>query len=113
MKTAGFTLVECLVASLVLSLGVMATVASLAATQRLALLARRTSGASEIAASRLAALAATACSAPSAGAASAGAFDEQWSVASSGPLRPASVSVTFVHQARPHTLRFDAAFRCP
>jgi Tfp pilus assembly protein PilV len=113
MKTTGFTLVECLAAALVLSLGVLATVASISATQRLALLGRRTSGATEVAASRLAALAATACAAPSGGAAVTGAYGENWTVTASGALRATSVTVTFVHDARSRVLRFDATLLCP
>lgn len=111
-RVSGFTLVECMVAALVLSIGVMSVVASTAAIQQLSLLGRRTAGAAEVAASRLAALSVTSCAAP-AGGSSVGVYDEQWTVSASGPLRVVALAVTFQAGNRPRTLRFDASFRCP
>lgn len=113
MKTApGFSLIECLVAALVLATGLLAASASLTAAQRLGQLGRHTAGAAEAAASRLALLRATACAAPAGGSAAAR-YDERWSVVAAGDLRTLSVDVTFQHDHRARTIHFDGTLRCP
>jgi Tfp pilus assembly protein PilV len=112
MRAAGFSLVECVMATLVLSAGVLAVVASSAATQRLSLLARNTAGATQAAASRLDSLALSVCAAPAAGS-TAGRYHQQWTVTPSGVLRLASLVVSVPGAGRTHLMRFDAAYYCP
>ena len=110
MRARGFSLVDCMVAAVLLAVGLLAIVASQRAVQRLDLLGRRTAQAAEAAASRLALLRLTGCAAPSSGTAP-GSVAEQWSVAP-GSLARATVSVTFIHDARPRAARFTSAFYC-
>lgn len=110
-QPAGFSLVECLVAAVLLAMGLLAIAASGRAMQQLDVLGGRTAGAAEVAASRFAALRAAACAHPGAGAA-VGTFDERWSVVASGSLRSVALDVSFVAGNRSHTVRYEAAWRC-
>jgi prepilin-type N-terminal cleavage/methylation domain-containing protein len=110
MRARGFSLVECLVAAVLLAVGLLAIVASQRAVQRLDQLGRRTSEATEAAASRLARLRIPGCAAASSGS-TAGDVAEQWSV-TPGPLGRASVTVSFLHDARVRPALYASAFRC-
>jgi len=110
-RAPGFSLVECVMATLVLSAGVLSVVASATATQRLSQLGRHMSGAAEVAASRLDALRASACRSPADGNAT-GFYQERWSVTASGPVRAVRLDIAFVAGLRPRTIRFDATFLC-
>ena len=111
MRARGFSLVEALVATTLLAGGLLAVVASMRAMQRLELLGRRQAEAAEAGAGRLALIRATACMSPSSGA-SSGAIATQWSVGPSSPLIQATVNVTFRHDGRTRSLRYDASFFC-
>lgn len=112
MKRHGFSLVECVVAAVLLSAGLLAIAASGRAMQQMDLLGGRTALAAEMAASRIASLRADPCAGPSSGSA-AGLFDERWSVGGSGPLRTMSLDIGFVAGNRAHTVRYQAAWWCP
>jgi prepilin-type N-terminal cleavage/methylation domain-containing protein len=107
----GFSLVECLVAAVLLAAGLLTISASGRAMQQLDLLGARTAGAAEVAASRIAALRTAACAGPSTGLA-AGMYDERWSVTASGSLRSMALDVSFIANNRSHTVRYEAAWRC-
>lgn len=112
MRARGFSIIEAAVAAAVLALGLLAIIGSERAMARLDLLGRRTAEATEAAAGRLALLEARACLAPAAGHLP-GVIDQQWSVAAGGSLRAASVTVSFQHDARPRTSRYDVLWLCP
>ena len=109
MRT-GFSLVECLVASVLLSVGLLAIASSHRAVQRLDLLAGRTAAAAALAESRFAVLRSAPCAAAS-GTALSGPFDERWSVAS-GVVRDVSVEIHFQHDGRLRAVRYDGALLC-
>ena len=112
MRTRGFSLVECVIATLVLSAGVLSVVASTTALQRLSQLAWDTAGASQAAASRFDSLALSACGSPGGGIAP-GRYQQQWTVAAGGALRQASLAVTIPSPGAPRVVRFAATFLCP
>jgi hypothetical protein len=111
----GFSLVECVVASVLCATGLLALAGTSRGMLDLASLGHRTAGAAEVAAARLAFLHAAACgnSGGSVGQAVAGAYAERWSVAVAGPSRTAAVEVTFAAFGRPRTIRYEAVFACP
>lgn len=109
MRARGFSLVECTVAAVLLSGGLLAVIASQRAMRRLELLGRRTAEASEIAVSRLDWLRATGCSA--AGGTAAGPVDETWTTAP-GPVLRADVAVSFLQDGRARIARYSAGFVC-
>ena len=111
MRQGGFSLVECVIATLVLSAGVLAVVASSAATQRLNRLAWDTAGAAQLAAGRFDTLALSVCAAP-AGGSVPGRYAQQWTVAAGGSLRLATLDVTVPSHHAPRTLRFTATWLC-
>ena len=112
MRTTGFSLVECVIATLVLSAGVLAVVASSAATQRLGLMAANTAGATQAAASRLDSLALSVCAAPAGGTAG-NRYHQQWTVTPSGLLRLVSLVVSVSGAGRTRLMRFEVAYYCP
>ena len=109
----GFTLAECVVASTLCAVGLLAIAATSRATLELGLLGHRTAIAAQLAASRLAVLKAGDCAvaAPS-GADTSGAYITAWSI-SSGPRGGAAVIVVrFTAAGRARTLRFEALLPC-
>ncbi len=94
MRARGFSLVECLVAAVVLAIGLLAVAATVRGSQRLAREGALTARAVEAAGSRLARLSAAGCAAQG-GSAQTGPFTETWTVAPSGAWRRARVAVAF------------------
>jgi len=111
-RTGGFSLVECVVATVLLAVGLLAISASFHAAQQLDLLGGRTALGAEVAASRIAALRAAPCAGPLSGTAT-GLLDERWSVGASGSLRSVVLDVTFRTGTTSHTVRYDGAWLCP
>jgi Tfp pilus assembly protein PilV len=111
MRSPGFSLVECVIAMLVLSAGVISVAASTAAIQRLSLLAWDTNGATRSAASRFDSLALSVCAAPAGGVAP-GRYQQQWTVVAGGTLRQASLAVTVPSPGAPRIMRFAATYLC-
>jgi hypothetical protein len=112
-RASGFSLVECVVASVLCAVGLLALSGASRATLDLAVLGHRTAGGAGVAAARLALLRTSACAAPGAGEAMTGPYRESWAVSGSGPIRSLSVTVSFSISGRPHALRFEAALACP
>ena len=108
----GFSLVECVVAAVLLAAGLLALSASGRAMQQLDLLGGRTALAAETAASRIAALRADPCAGPSSGTA-AGVMDERWSVSAANSLRTITVNVTFRAVGAAHTVLYETSWLCP
>ena len=109
----GFSLLECVVASVLCAAGVMALAAGSRSSMDLALLGSRTAGAASVAAARLATLRGTACGGAREGDAAAGIYREQWSVVGPGIARLLIVDVTFDLGGRPRTLRWQSELTCP
>jgi len=108
----GFSLVECVVASLLCALGLMALAGASRAMLDLAVLGHRTAGAALVAGARLAALRSTACAAGGSGQAVSGAYREQWTVGGAGAARAASVDVVFAVGGRSRTAHYESIVPC-
>ena len=91
----GFTLVETLVALVLLQIGMLAVAATGAVAARELAIARRTSLAAEIARNRVETLRAGACTASGAGGVTANGFVESWSVTADGATRSIVDSVEY------------------
>ena len=111
----GFTLIETLVALVLLEVGMLALAATSAVAARDLAFAHRSVRAQSLARNRMELLWATACSAPSSGMASpTGGFEERWNVEISGERRSMSVSVDFaVPGRRSRRVALSAAMICP
>ena len=91
----GFTLVETLVALLLLELGMLALAATSAVVARDLAVAHRTMRAQTLARNRLELLSPNACAALAGDTTVAGGYDVRWSVKAAGRRRDVSVSVAF------------------
>ena len=111
----GFTLIEALVALVIFEFGMLAIVATSAATARDLMTANRRAHALAIGRDRAAQLRAAACTAPSAGARRAGGdYLEIWRVESLGSGRVITDSVVFaVARGRRTSIVARAATVCP
>ena len=112
-RASGFSLVECVVASVLCAVGLLALSGTSRAMLDLAVLGHRTAGGAQVAAARLALLRTSACATPGAGEATSGPYHETWAVSGSGPIRTVSIIVSFVVAGRSHTEAFDVALACP
>lgn len=115
----GFSLVEVIVATLVLGLGVVGLVTASATTSQLLGESRRATRAAQAAERRLELLRQTAALAPACGLLASGSvvtpadgISERWTVSGSGPARRASVEVGWIARRRPHTDTVSTLIRC-
>ncbi len=108
----GFSLVECVVASALCGLGLMALAGASRAMLDLAVLGHRTAGAALVAGARLTDLRSSACAAGGSGQSASGPYREQWSVGGSGAERLASVDVVFAVGGRARTAHFESIVPC-
>ncbi|MFI5206897.1 MAG: prepilin-type N-terminal cleavage/methylation domain-containing protein [Gemmatimonadales bacterium] len=108
----GFSLVECVVASVLCAAGLLALAGATRATLSLAILGHRTAASADVAAARLALLRASACAAGSGDAAS-GVYREHWTVSGAGVSRSVVVEVSFSVSGVSHTRRYEAVLACP
>lgn len=111
-RASGFSLIECVVASVLCAAGLVALAAATRATLSLAVLGHRTAASAQVAAARLALLRASACSSGS-GEATSGAYRERWTVSGAGVSRSVVVEVSFSVSGVSHTGRYEAVFACP
>lgn len=94
-RRPGFTLVETLVALVLLQIGMLAVAGTGAVAARELAIARRTALAAEVARNRVETLRAGACTASGRGSASANGLVESWSVVADGSTRAIVDSVEF------------------
>jgi prepilin-type N-terminal cleavage/methylation domain-containing protein len=112
-RASGFSLVECVVATVLVALGLLALSGATRAMLGLAILGHRTAGSAEVAAARLAQLRSAACAAAGPGEATSGGYAERWSVTGAGPTRSVTVDVSFAASGTQRTVRFEAVIACP
>ena len=107
----GFSLVECVVASVLCAAGLLALAGATRATLSLAVLGHRTAASADVAAARLALLRASACDAAG-GEATSGAYLEHWTVSGTGASRSVALEVSFSVSGVSRTQRYEAVLRC-
>jgi len=113
MNDRGFSLVEAVVAILVLAVGVVALGASAGAVTRMTTLGNRTAGAAAVAASRIEVLRATPCATMAGGTATTGKFTESWTVTSVGTLlRAVTVTVSYSTGSTTRPASFTTQISC-
>lgn len=101
----GFSLVEVVVAMVLLTIGVLCLAASARAVTRLTSQGARVGHAATVVASRLERLRAGACDALAAGgSATSGPFTERWTVEAAGTVRTVTITVTYPDGA---AMRYD------
>jgi Tfp pilus assembly protein PilV len=111
-RESGASLVEAVVASVLLSVGVLAVLATARATTRLEALGRWSAGAAELAAARAGALAADPCAAFAGAGTSSGPLAVSWSVGAGGSLRTLDLVVAYPAASGQLPANFAAAFLC-
>jgi hypothetical protein len=118
-RASGFSLVELLLALVLLEAGVLALAATASGVARMTLLGGRSGGSAAMAASRFDALRATACALPAGQAeavsdsAADSRFRERWTVALSGPVRTAQVVVSYADGPRLRSDVYETVIACP
>jgi prepilin-type N-terminal cleavage/methylation domain-containing protein len=111
--TRGFTLTELVVATLVLTVGVLALAGTAAAVSRMLGWGQRMGGSAVAAATEFERLRSAGCAALSGGRDSSGRYRLQWTVAVSGSLRTVALTVSYPNGRSDRTDRFEAAAWCP
>jgi prepilin-type N-terminal cleavage/methylation domain-containing protein len=116
---SGFSLIELLLAVVLLGAGVLALAATASGVVRMTVLGGRSGGSAVVAASRFDALRATACALPAGQAgmvsdsAADGRFREHWSVAPSGSTRAARVVVAYADGPHQRSDLYETVIACP
>ena len=113
IRTRGFTLVELVVAVLVLSVGVLALSGTAAAVTRMMGWGQRFGASALAAQARLEALRADGCGALGGGADSAGQYRLRWRVTAAGSLRTVALSVEYPDGRGLRSDLFEAVAWCP
>ncbi len=106
-------LLELVVATLVLAVGVLALAGTAAAVERMIASGRRMGGAASAAASRFELLLAGGCAAAAGGRAASGRYTETWAVSRTGPLLTVSLTVAYADGRLTRGDAFEAAWWCP
>jgi hypothetical protein len=109
----GVTLVELVVAVLVLTVGVLALAGTAAAVSRMVAWGQRLGGSGVAAQARLEALRAGGCASLGDGRDSVGRYRLRWSVATAGPLRSLTLTVSYPNGRGDRNDVFEAVAWCP
>jgi len=118
-RPSGFSLVELLLAVVLLEVGLLALAATASGVVRMTVMGGRAGGSSVLASSRFDALRATVCALPAGASAAAGdsaadgRFRERWSVAGSGPARAAQVVVSYADGPLSRSDLYETVIACP
>jgi prepilin-type N-terminal cleavage/methylation domain-containing protein len=113
MPTRGFSLVEVVVATLLLAVGILALTGTSGAVARMDGAGRHASGSATLAASRLERLRAAPClSAAVGGSAVVGRYREQWESTPAGPERTLRVIVSYDDGRRPRADTYETRATC-
>jgi prepilin-type N-terminal cleavage/methylation domain-containing protein len=112
MSERGFSLVEVMIAIVVLTVGVLGLAASAAQVTRMTGQGGRFSGSAAVAESRFEQLRADGCDDIADGSASTGKYSESWRVTSSGLLRVVTVTVTYNDVGRTRNDAFISTISC-
>jgi len=113
IRTRGFTLVELVVAVLVLSVGVLALSGTAAAVTRMMGWGQRFGASAVAAQARLEALRAGGCAALGGGLDSTGHYRLRWSVTAAGSLRTVALTVEYPDGRGLRSDLFEAVAWCP
>lgn len=111
MRAQGFSLIETMIAAVLLSCGLLSVAALARGSHQLASLGTGLARSAELASARLARLEAQGCAA-AAGSQAAYPFDEQWTVTRAPGLRRAEIRVRFAWQNRELVTVVRSAFLC-
>ncbi len=112
MKKRGFSLIEVMVAMVILSVGVIGLAASATAITRMTGEGGRSGGAAAVASTRFEQLRATACASLANGTATSGKYSESWTVSSSGQLVTVTETVTYVGSRVSRSAVFTTYISC-
>jgi len=112
-RTRGATLVELVVAVLVLSVGILALGGTAAAVTRMVGWGQRYGGSAAAAGERLETLRSLGCAGLGAGRDSAGRYRLAWSVTAAGSLRSVALTVDYPDGALVRSDTFEAVVWCP
>jgi prepilin-type N-terminal cleavage/methylation domain-containing protein len=112
-RERGFSLVEVVVAILILTVGVLGLAASAGTITRLTAEGGRAGAAAAVAEARFERLRATDCASLASGSATSGKFTETWRITSPTPLlRTVEVAVSYSHGRGTRTLTFTSQISC-
>jgi prepilin-type N-terminal cleavage/methylation domain-containing protein len=112
MNRRGFSLVEVMIAIVILTTGVLALAASSAAGTRLIVQGGSLGRSAALAEGRIEILRSTACTSLTSGTATEGAFTVGWTVGTTGNLRAVVVTVTYPTGRGTRTDTFTSAISC-
>lgn len=113
MHVRGFTLIEMVMAVTVLTVGVLAVVASAVPLARLVRRGGVQTVSAAVAGAQIEALRAAACAGASGGAATSGGYRLTWSVGAAGRLRDVTVVATYPWGPGSHSDTYETAVSCP
>ncbi len=111
--TRGFALAEVIVATVLLTVGVLALEGTALAVERMVAAGQQLGGVAAAAASRLETLRAAGCAAAGDGTASDGRYDVSWSASAAGSLRAVSLTVRYADGRGVRTELVEAVAWCP
>jgi type IV pilus modification protein PilV len=112
MNNRGFSLVEVIVAILILTVGVLGLAAAATAVTRMTGEGGRSGGAAAVASSRFERLRATACASLASGTATSGKYSESWIVSASGQPVTVTETVTYVRSRSYRSVVFATYISC-
>ena len=113
MNQRGFSLIEVMIAMIILSVGVLGVAASSAAITRLTAEGGRAGGSAAVAESRIEQLTATPCAnITSTGSATSGKFTESWTVTTANLLKTITETVTYPAGRTTRTATYIAYISC-
>jgi prepilin-type N-terminal cleavage/methylation domain-containing protein len=112
MNRRGFSLIEMMVALVILTVGVLGLAASARVVTQMTGSGGRYGGASSVAASRFEQLRAATCTTLSAGSATTGRYTERWTVTTSGQLRVVDLAITYNDGTSSRTATYSTAISC-
>lgn len=113
MNERGFSLIEVIIAMIILSVGVIGMAASTTAITRMTSQGAMTGNAAAVAGSRFDVLRATPCASLSTGGtATSLKFNEKWTITTSGYLRSVTDSVTYIFNRKSRTVAFSTVISC-
>jgi Tfp pilus assembly protein PilV len=112
-RTRGFTVVEVVVATLVLTVGVLALAGTAAAVSRMERWGQHRGESAVAATARLEQLRSGGCGSLTSGRDSTGRYRLQWTVATAGALRSVALTVSYADGRSDRNDRFESVVWCP
>lgn len=112
MSRRGFSLIEVMIAMVILTVGILGLAASATVVTRMTGRGGRYGGSASVASARFERLRATACASLASGEATTGKYSESWTVTSSGLLRKVSLTVSYPDGSSTRSDRFASTISC-